>query len=116
MSTRPKRRPEIEVSTRRRTSPRWLRVGFWACIVISVAVVVRRVYALVRSTAGRPSAMAALDAVFASPRNSHPGTHSPALAFVMVSAVRRFRGEGERVWLSTTLCTGSGGGTHRLCT
>ena len=25
---------------------RWLRIGFWACIVISVAVVVRRVFAL----------------------------------------------------------------------
>jgi len=26
--------------------PRWLRIGFWVCIVISVAVVIRRLVAL----------------------------------------------------------------------
>jgi predicted membrane protein DUF2306 len=98
MSTRPKRRPEIEVSTRRRTSPRWLRVGFWACIVISVAVVVRRVYALVDPPQAAPPRMAALDAVFASHATLTLAHILPALAFVMVAPFVVFRGEGERVW------------------
>ena len=48
--------------------PGWLKVGFWICVVIAVAVVLRRVAALVHpAQAGviGSSPTAALDAVFA---------------------------------------------------
>jgi hypothetical protein len=77
------------------TSWRWLRIGFWACIVISVAVVIRRTVALVYPPQSAPPQLAALDAAFA----SHAAltlTHIiPALAFVVVAPfvyLRRFSG------------------------
>ena len=45
---------------------RWLYVGFWACIVISVAVVLRRLSALAFPSRSAPPQLATLDAVFAS--------------------------------------------------
>jgi len=50
------------------TSWRWLRIGFWACIVISVAVVLRRAVALAHPSQSAPPQLAALDAAFASGR------------------------------------------------
>jgi hypothetical protein len=46
--------------------PRWLRIGFWFCIAIAIAVVLRRVIAL-SSTSGSnaPTQLAMLDAHFA---------------------------------------------------
>ena len=45
---------------------RWLRIGFWACIVISIAVVLRRTAALAYPPQSAPPQLAALDAAFAS--------------------------------------------------
>lgn len=63
--------------------PLWMRVGFWACMLIAVVVVVRRAVALWNGPDTRlPQQMAALDAFF----GSHAGltwTHILcALAFV----------------------------------
>ena len=65
--------------------PLWLRVGFWACVVIAVAVVVRRAAALLAPTgSGAPPQLAQLDAFF----RSHAGVTWMhilcALAFVML--------------------------------
>jgi Predicted membrane protein (DUF2306) len=47
--------------------PLWLRIAFWACIVISVAVVFRRAAALLLSPSpGAPAQLASLDAWFVS--------------------------------------------------
>ena len=74
---------------------RWLRVGFWACTVISVAVVLRRTVALAHPPQSAPPQLAELDAAFA----SHAAltlTHIlPALAFVLLTPfvyIRRFAG------------------------
>lgn len=56
---------EIHSSTVPSQTPLALRIGFWFCIVIGVAVVIRRVVALHHSVAsGGPPEMARLDAWF----------------------------------------------------
>src|SRR5437667_71090 len=45
------------------TLPLWLRVGFWACIVIAVAAVIRRVFALVYPPHSAPPRFAAEEAM-----------------------------------------------------
>jgi len=75
--------------------PLWLRVGFGFCIVIAVAVVLRRVFALANPSPSLPPQMAALDAVFASHAALTLAHILPALAFVLVSPfvfLRRFAG------------------------
>ena len=63
--------------------PLWLRAGFWACLVIAVAVVVRRAVALLTpASSGAPPQLAQLDAYFRS-EASFTWIHiSCALAFV----------------------------------
>jgi len=77
------------------TSWRWLHIGFWACIVISVTVVVRRTMALAHPPQSAPPQLAALDAAFASHAALTLAHIIPALAFVVVAPfvyLRRFAG------------------------
>jgi hypothetical protein len=77
------------------TSWRWLRIGFWACIVISVAVVLRRAVALAHPPQSAPPQLAALDAAFASHAALTLAHIIPALAFVVLAPfvyLRRFAG------------------------
>lgn len=79
--------------------PRWLRVGFWVCILISVAVVMRRLVALVHPPRSAPPQLAALDAVFASHTALTLAHILPALAFVITIPflyMKRFAGA---VWI-----------------
>jgi hypothetical protein len=73
--------------------PRWLRLGFWICIVIAVAVVIRRVVALAHPSQSGPPQLIQLDAAFAS-HTALTLTHViPALAFVLLVPfiyIRRF--------------------------
>jgi hypothetical protein len=81
--------PETQISWR------WLRIGFWACIVISVAVVLRRTVALAHPPQSAPPELAALDAAFASHAALTLAHIIPALAFVVVAPfvyLRRFAG------------------------
>jgi hypothetical protein len=74
---------------------RWVRIGFWVCIVISVAVAVRRTIALVYPPQSAPPQLAALDAAFASHAALTLAHILPALAFVMLTPflyIRRFAG------------------------
>src|SRR5271154_358111 len=67
--------------------PAWLKVGFWICVVIAVAVVLRRVVVLAHPTpdgAGGSSPTAALDAVFASHAALTLAHILPAMAFVLL--------------------------------
>ena len=54
------------LSLETKAAPLWLRTGFWICIGIAVAVVVRRLVELAWPSQGGPPQMAALDSVFAS--------------------------------------------------
>jgi hypothetical protein len=82
---------------------RWLRTGFWICIVISVAVVIRRTVALVNPPQSAPPQLAALDATFASHATLTLAHILPALAFVLLAPslyIRRFSGS---TWLGRLL-------------
>ena len=65
--------------------PLWLRIGFCICIVISVAVVLRRVIALAYPPRFAPPQMAGLDTVFASHAALTLAHVLPALVFVVVT-------------------------------
>jgi hypothetical protein len=76
-------------------SCRLLRIGFWACTAISVAVVLRRAVALIQPPRSAPPQLAALDAAFASHVTLTLAHILPALAFVVVAPllyIRRFAG------------------------
>src|SRR5215469_7316879 len=78
--------------------PLWFRIGFWACLVIAVAVVIRRVFALsYPSQSGAPQ-LAALDQVFASHAALTLAHILPALAFVLISPFAVFRRFAEAAW------------------
>jgi hypothetical protein len=78
--------------------PLWLRVGFWACIVIAVAVVIRRVFALVYPPHSAPPQLAALDKAFASHATLTLVHILPASAFVLVAPFFIFRKSNETGW------------------
>lgn len=67
------------------TAPLWLVAGFWASIVIAVAVVVRRLAAIAHPSQTAPPRMVALDAVFASHAALTLAHIVPAMAFVLLT-------------------------------
>lgn len=71
-------------ATPRTSQLRSLSIGFWLCIVVAVAVAVRRVIALVTPAQSGPPQMAALDRVFASHAALTLAHILPALAFVVL--------------------------------
>ena len=75
------------------TWARWLRIGFWFCTVIAVAVVLRRLFVLASPPHAGPPQLVALDAVFASHAGLTLAHILPALAFVVLTPLvfmRRF--------------------------
>src|SRR5436189_5264497 len=74
-----------------------LQLGFWACMVIAVAVVLRRLIALVHPSQTAPAQMATLDAAFASHTVLTLAHILPALAFVLLAPVVLLRRSGA-VW------------------
>jgi hypothetical protein len=81
------RRNRLETNaapTPRNSQPRFLRMGFWACIAISVAVVIRRVIALAVPSQSSPPQLADLDLAFASHSALTLAHIIPALALVIV--------------------------------
>lgn len=66
-------------------APLWLKAGFWACIMIAVAVALRRFVALAHPSQTGPAAMAALDATFASHAALTFAHIVSATAFVLVA-------------------------------
>jgi hypothetical protein len=78
--------------------PRWLRVGFWACVVIAAAAVLRRVFALAHPARSAAPDLAALDALFASRAALTLAHILPALAFVVLSPFAIFRTSTRTSW------------------
>ena len=91
-------RRDVAAFAEERGSARWLRVGFWVCIVIAVAVVVRRVYALASPPRSAPAQLAALDAYFASHAALTLAHILPALLFVGLAPFVVFRRSPETTW------------------
>ena len=65
--------------------PLWLHAGFWACIAISVAVVMRRLETLAFPSRATAPRLAGLDAAFASHAALTLAHILPALGFVVVA-------------------------------
>jgi hypothetical protein len=74
--------PSFPSSTQAPTS---LRIGFWICTFIAVAVVIRRLFALAAPSHGGPPLMAGLDDAFASHTALTLAHIVPALFFVLLS-------------------------------
>jgi hypothetical protein len=78
--------------------PLWLLVGFWACVVIAIAVVIRRAAALARPSSAGPPAMQQLDTAFASHAALTLAHIIPAAIFVVLAAILMFR-PASGTWL-----------------
>jgi hypothetical protein len=81
----------------------WARVGFWFCTVIAIAVVVRRVIALISPPQNAPPELAALDAVFASHAGLTLAHILPSLAFVVIAPLAVFRLASRGDWVERLL-------------
>jgi hypothetical protein len=79
-------------------SPLWLRVGFWACTSIAVAVVARRVVALEFPSPTGPPQLAGLDRTFASHAALTLAHILPAMGFVVVAPFAIFRRFSGAAW------------------
>ena len=73
------------LATGRAAPPLWLVTGFWISIAISVAVVVRRLLAIVHPSQTAPAQMVSLDAAFASHAALTIAHIVPAMAFVLLT-------------------------------
>jgi hypothetical protein len=74
-----------------RKNPLWLRAAFWICIVIAIAVVLRRVFALAAPSPNGPPNLVHLDQVFASHTALTLAHILPALLFVLLAPFVVFR-------------------------
>jgi uncharacterized membrane protein YsdA (DUF1294 family) len=79
-------------------APLSLRIGFWACTAIAVAVVVRRISTLAFPPRSAPPQLAALDSFFASHAPLTLAHIIPALAFVLVAPLVVFRASALFAW------------------
>lgn len=79
--------------------PLILYVGFWICILISVAVVLRRIFALASPSRSGPPQMVALDDTFASHAALTMAHIVPALLFVLLTPFIVFRREAAPGWI-----------------
>lgn len=83
--------------------PGWLRVGFWFCTIIAIAVAVRRVYAFAFPPRNVLPQLAALDAFFASHVALTLAHVLPALAFVVLAPRVVFGRSSEVGWADRLL-------------
>jgi hypothetical protein len=75
------------VSPQTSRRPLWLLAGFWFCVVIAIAVVLRRLVELIRPSPGGPPQMASLDAAFSSHAALTLAHIIPAAIFVILAAL-----------------------------
>lgn len=78
--------------------PRWIVVGFWCCILIATAAVLRRVFALLSPATSGPEPLLNLDSAFASHTALTLAHILPALAFVLVIPFVFWRRTSARRW------------------
>jgi hypothetical protein len=81
----------------------WVRIGFWLCIFISVAAVIRRLVALAHPSQSGPPLLVALDAAFASQAALTLAHIIPALAFVVLAPLPYLRRFAGAVWVERLL-------------
>jgi hypothetical protein len=82
---------ESLITVERPRPPLFLRIGFWVCILIAVAVVIRRLVALASPPSSAPPELAALDRAFANHAALTLAHILPALAFVTLVPIALLR-------------------------
>jgi hypothetical protein len=99
------------VSSQTSRHPLWLLAGFWFCVVIAIAVVLRRLLELIRPSHVSPPQMASLNATFSSHAVLTVMHIIPAAIFVLLSAAVLLRPTGgkwlERLFFSFGAVTGA---------
>ncbi|HEX4749970.1 MAG TPA: hypothetical protein VH302_10555 [Bryobacteraceae bacterium] len=78
--------------------PLWLLVGFWVCVVIAIAVVIRRILALTEGSNSGTGPMAEMNAAFSSHAALTMAHIVPAMIFVLLAVAVLFR-VGRGKWL-----------------
>ena len=78
---------ERQPASRRLVHPTWLLAGFWICVVIAIAVVLRRLIALANPGPPGNSPTASLDATFASHEAPTIAHIVPAAIFVILAVI-----------------------------
>ncbi|MFL6452106.1 MAG: DUF2306 domain-containing protein [Bryobacteraceae bacterium] len=86
-----------------RPVPLSLRFGFWFCVAIAIAVVIRRIVALTASPGPSTAPMAGLDLAFAHHAVLTFAHIIPALMFVLLAPVVMFRKRGGFAWADALL-------------
>jgi hypothetical protein len=84
-------------------APLTLRAGFWVCLAIAVAVVVRRLFALAGPPRAASPQLAALDLAFANHSTLTLCHILPALVFVILSPIVIFRKTERFAWADRLL-------------
>jgi hypothetical protein len=90
-------------SSEQSKAPLALRIGFWACIAISVAVVLRRVAALAAPIPSAAPQLEKLDTSFASHAALTLAHIIPALGFVLLVPIILLRPPGKVSWAERLL-------------
>jgi hypothetical protein len=103
MSTRLDSAAGSTILIRKDAFPTLLRIGFWICVVIAIAVVIRRLVALLNPPQSPPPLMAGLDGAFASHTALTLAHILPALAFVALLALTYFRRFANAQWIERLL-------------
>jgi hypothetical protein len=85
------------------STPLWARIGFWICIVIAVAVVLRRIAALAAAPSSAPPDLAQLDRIFASHAALTLAHIVPALFFVLLCPLVLIRRLARWSWPESLL-------------
>lgn len=88
--------PQPRIASKKSRHPTWLLAGFWICVLIAMAVVVRRLIALAHPAIGRNSPTAALDTTFASHSALTIAHIVPAAIFVLLSVIVLLRPNQNR--------------------
>jgi hypothetical protein len=83
--------------------PRWLGIGFWLCIAIAIAVVIRRFVVLGYPSQSGPPQMVQLDTYFGSHAALTRAHIVPALLFVLVVPLYYSRRFANLRWIEHTL-------------
>jgi hypothetical protein len=111
METMQQTHSQQHLASRTLGHPLWLRLGFWFCVAIALAVALRRLIELIRPSHGRPPEMAAMDATFSSHAVLTAMHIIPAAIFVVLAAclvLRRSGGEWlERLFFPFGAITGA---------
>ena len=85
-------------SSARVPSPMWLRIGFWICVLIGAAAVIRRLFAIISPAQNGPPQMAGLDDAFASHAVLTLAHIIPAILFVLLAPFAVFSRFGRLRW------------------